>query len=86
MNETGTDVDSVGKGLLAAGGQKISIPADVLLGCDKASSSLVLEKSGSGSFTVPDRLVAPAGQTPYLVVVFLVHQAADEVAVSYIYK
>ncbi len=82
MNETGTDLDSVGKGVLGTGGQQILIPADVLLGCDTATGSLVLQKSGSGSFKVPDRLVAPAGQTPYLVVVFIVHQAADEVRVS----
>ena len=86
MNETGTDLDSVGKGVLGTGGQQISIPASVMLGCDTATGSLVLEKSGSGSFKVPDRLVAPAGQTPYLVIVFIVHQAADEVRVSYIYK
>lgn len=83
LNETGTEPDPVGLGLPES--QRISI-MDTRIGPDDASGKMVREQSASGSFTVPDRLVAPPGQTSFLVVEFMVDQYLDAVWVTYVYK
>ena len=83
LNETGTEPDPAGLGLPDS--QRISI-VGTSIGCDDAGGKMVRAKSESGSFSVPDRLVPAAGQTPFLVVTFMVDQYMDAVSVSYIYK
>ena len=83
FNETGAGPDQAGYTLNDA--QRISI-LSASIGCDTATGKMVASKTASGSFTVPDRLVAPAGQSAWLVVLFSVMQDLDTVSVAYIYK
>ena len=83
LNETGSEPDVAGYALAPA--QRIAI-MNAAIGCDTATGKMVQSKTASGSFTVPDRLVPAAGQTPYLVVLFSVDQDLDTVTVAYIYR
>jgi len=55
-------------------------------GCDAPSGKVVRDTSGSGSFTVPGRLVPGAGQNAYLVLVIEVKQFNDSVVVAHVYR